>query len=66
MLRYECEFIFGYVGVALELGLSESTLKRRVKAKRIFLSKWGSGKTSTVFCSRAVVGRLKAWVGKPS
>lgn len=62
-MKYEHEFVFGYEGISRELGLSVSTLKRMRRRGKLVLSKWGHGKTSTIYISRLqyvkiMLGRL--------
>lgn len=59
-MKHESEFVFGYKGVALELGISVSTLKRMKRKGLLVLSQWGKGRTSPVFISRICVKALKA------
>lgn len=55
----ETEFIFTYAGIAYEIGVSESTLKRFVKRYGYKLSQWTPGKTGTVYLSIYGIATLK-------
>lgn len=55
----ESEFIFTLEGLACEVGMSVATFKRRLKTLSISLSKWGNGKTSSVYVSKHAVFLLK-------